>query len=175
MIYNLNVSATILNKTSNEAIGASLFVPSSTARDLYEVLFDVRSFPGWAHGVRRVEVLARAGEPGMVSEWEISVLGVKRKVLSVLEEAEPPAFLRWTYDGLVRGWGQCAIKDWGDGTLAEFQTELHPAEPILQKLMRMPAAKSAATGHLKRSLARLGRIVSGDSGRVRIAPLKGMG
>ena len=162
------------NKTSSEIIGASLFVPSP-ARDLYEVLFDVQRFPSWALGVRRVEILTRAGEPGMVSEWEVSVFGMKRKIFSVLEEAESPAFLRWTYDGLVRGWGQCTIKDRGDGALAEFRTELHPTEPVLQKLMRMPAVKSAAPGHLKRCLARLGRAVSADGARVRVGPPEGLG
>jgi len=173
-MYNLNVNATILNKTRSEVIGASLFVPSPV-RDLYQVLFDVQSFPSWAPGVRCVEVIEGAGEPGMVSEWEVSVFGMKRKILSVLEEAESPAFLRWTYDGLVRGWGQCAMKDWGDGALAEFRTELHSAEPILEKLIRMSAAKGAASSHLKRCLARLGRVVSGDDPRIRVGPPKGLG
>lgn len=164
------MSVTIPNKTSNGVLGASLFVPSTRAWNLYEAVLDVRNFPRWAPGVRRVEVLARPGEPGMVSEWEISVLGMKWKILSVLEEAESPALLRWTYDGLVRGWSQCAIQDWGDGALAEFQTELHPAEPMLKKLMQMPAAKSAAYSHLKRCLDRLGRLVSGDGTRIRVGP-----
>ena len=170
-MYNLNMSATILNKTSNEILGASLFVPAP-ARDLYEAVLDVRNFPRWAPGVRCVEVLEGAGEPGMVSEWEVSVLGIKRKVLSVLEEAEPPALLRWTYDGLVRGWGQCVIRDWGDGALAEFRTELHPTEPILEKLIRMPASKGAASGQLKRCLTRLGQAVSGNRARIRVGPLQ---
>lgn len=169
------MSAAIPDDASNEVIRASLFVPSSTARDLYEAVLDVRSFPRWAPGVRNVEVLTRAGQPGMVSEWEVSVFGIKRKILSVLKEAESPALLRWTYDGSLRGWGQCAIEDRGEGTLAEFRTELHPAEPILEKLMRMPAAKSAATSHLKRCLARLGGIVSGDGARILVRPPAGLG
>jgi ribosome-associated toxin RatA of RatAB toxin-antitoxin module len=163
------------NDTSNGVIRASLFVPSSTARNLYEVVLDVRSFPRWAPGIRRVEVLTKVGEPGMVSEWEVCVLGMKRKVLSVLKEADPPALLRWSYEGLVRGWGQCSIADCGDGALAEFQTEMHSTEPILEKLMLMHAAKSAATSHLKRCLTRLGRTVSGDSARIQVGPPAGLG
>ena len=155
-------------------LGASVFVPVSPER-LYETVLDVRSFPRWAPGIRHVEVLEGAGGPGMVSEWEISFFGLKRKILSVLEEAESPELLHWTYDGLVRGWGQCAIKDWGDGALAEFRTELQPVEPILEKLMRMPAVKSAVSSHLKRSLAQLGRVVSGDSARVRVGPPEMLG
>jgi hypothetical protein len=173
-MYNLNVSVTMLNKTSNEAVGASLFVPAP-ARDLYDVLLDVRNFPSWAPGVWHVEIVEGPIGPGMVSEWEIAVLGLRRKILSVLEEAEPPALLRWTYDGLVCGWGRCAIKDWGDGALAEFRTELHPAEPILKKLMRMPAGKRAACSHLKRSLTRLGQLVSGSDARVRVGPPERLG
>jgi ribosome-associated toxin RatA of RatAB toxin-antitoxin module len=157
---------------ASRRLGASVFVPVPPER-LYETVLDVRSFPRWAPGVRRVEVLEGAGELGMVSEWEVSVLGLKRKVLSVLEEAEPPELLRWTYEGLIRGWGQCVIRDRGDGTLAEFQTELRASEPILERLMRTPLASGAASsGHLKHCLARLGRVVSEDGAGVRVGPLE---
>ena len=146
----------------------------SPAHDLYEVMLDVRNFPTWAPGVRHVEVLEGYGEPGMVSEWEICILGLKRKVLSVLEEAESPALLRWTYDGLVGGWGQCVIRQQGDSALAVFQTELWATEPHLRKLMRMWPAREAASTHLKRCLAQLGRMVSGESSRVRVGPADGI-
>jgi ribosome-associated toxin RatA of RatAB toxin-antitoxin module len=87
-------------------------VPSPT-HDLYDVVLDVRNSPAWAPGVRRVEVLEGYGEPGMLSEWEICFLGLRRKFLSVLQEAESPALLRWTYHGLVGGWGQCVHKTTG--------------------------------------------------------------
>jgi ribosome-associated toxin RatA of RatAB toxin-antitoxin module len=83
----------VSDKATNGVIGASLWVPSS-ATDLYEVVLDVHSFPRWAPGVRRVEVLEGYGEPGMLSEWEICCLGMRRKFLSVLEEARSPALLR---------------------------------------------------------------------------------
>ncbi len=163
-----------MNATSNKSngiIGTSLFVPSATAGDLYEALLDVRSFPRWAPGVRRVEILARVGEPGMVSEWEVSIFGLKRKISSVLEEAEPPTLLCWTYEGRIRGWGRCVIKDRADGALAEFETRLYPTEPILKKLMLMPAARSVTSIHLKRCLVRLGQVVSGDNAPIRVGPL----
>ena len=162
-----------LRETVNQGLGASVFVPVPPER-LYETVLDVRSFPRWAPGVRRVEVLEGAGKPGMVSEWEISFLGFKRKILSVLEEAESPALLRWTYEGLVCGWGECYIKDWGDGALAGFRTELCLAESTLERLMRAPAVRDAATCHLKRCLARFGQVVSGDGGGVRVGPLEGV-
>jgi len=125
--------------------------------------------------VQRVEVLEGYGEPGMVSEWEICFLGLKRRFLSVLEEAEPPALLRWAYDGLVSGWGQCVIEQQGESAHAVFQTELWTTEPCLKKLMRMPPAREAASTHLKRCLAQLGRMVSGDGSRVRVGPAEGIG
>jgi len=167
------MAATILNERSTGIIGASLFAPSSTAWDLYEVVLDVRNFPRWAPGVRRVEVVEGSPGPGMISEWEISFLGLKRKISSVLEEAEPPALLSWTYEGLVRGWGRCIIKEQGDGALAEFHTELRPAEPLLEKLMSTPYARNAASSHLKRCLARLGGVVCGEDAPVRVGPLEG--
>ncbi len=165
------MSVTKLNKLGTGIIGASLFVPSSTAQDLYETVLDVQNFPKWAPGVRRVEVVEGAGEPGMVSEWQVSLLGLKRKISSVLEESESPALLRWTYEGPVCGWGQCNVRDWGDGALAEFRTELFLKEPVLQRLMRTPPVGNAATGHLKRYLTRLGLVISGNSARVRVGPL----
>ena len=164
----------MLSKTTNAVMGASLLVPSP-AHDLYEVMLDVRNFPRWAPGVRRVEVLEGYGEAGMISEWEICFLGLKREFLSVLEEAQSPALLRWTYDGLVEGWGQCVIRQQGDSALAVFQTELWATEPSLKKLMRMWPVREAASTHLKRCLAQVGRMVSGDSGRVRVGPAEGIG
>ena len=63
------------NETSSDVVAASLFVPVPP-RELYEVVLDVRNFPSWAPGVRRVEVLKGPVGPGMVSEWEIHVLDV---------------------------------------------------------------------------------------------------
>ena len=131
----------------------------------------MRSFPGWAPGVRRVEVIDGPLGPGMVSEWEVSVLGLRRRISSTLVEAEAPRLLRWTYEGPVRGWGECAIKDRGEGALAEFKTELRPAEPVLEKLTSSLPARNVAHNHLKRCLTRLGRVVSENGGGVRVGPL----
>ena len=170
-MYNLNVSATILNRTRSKVIGASLFVPAVRARDLYEAVLDVRDFPSWARGVRRVEIVEGPVGQGMVSEWEISFLGARRKVSSLLVEADEPRFLRWTYEGSISGYGECAIEDLSYGALAEFRTELRPAELALKKLMQSSPVRSAAYGHLKCCLARLGRAVSGDVEGVRAGPL----
>jgi hypothetical protein len=164
----------VFSNTTNAVIGASLLVPSP-AHDLYDVVLDVRNFPTWAPGVRRVEVLEGYGQPGMLSEWEIYFLGLRRKFLSVLQEAESPALLRWTYDGLVGGWGQCVIRQHGVSALAVFETELWATEPHLKKLMRMWPAREATSTHLKRCLAQLGRMVSGDSSQVRVGSVEGIG
>jgi hypothetical protein len=169
--YNRGVEAVRKTETVSRRLGASVFVPVPPEK-LYETVLDVRNFPRWAAGVRRVEVVQGPLGPGMVSEWDISFLGLRRRISSILEEAESPALLRWTYDGLVRGWGQCAIRDWSDGALAEFGTELWSVEPSLQKLMLTSLARNAASSQLKRCLARLGRLVSGDSARVRVGPPK---
>jgi ribosome-associated toxin RatA of RatAB toxin-antitoxin module len=164
------VSATILNKARDEIIGASLFV-SVPARELYEMVLDVRGFPGWAPGVRRVEVVEGPLGPGMVSEWEVSVLGLRRRISSTLLMAEAPRLLRWTYEGPVQGWGECTIRDRGGGTLAEFKTELRPTEPLLEKLTGSLPARTAAHNHLKRCLVRLGQLASENDGEVRVGPL----
>lgn len=167
---NVAIPNKMISASSERVIGARVFAPVPP-HELFEVVRDVRSFPEWAAGVRRVEVLERPGEQGMVSEWEVSFLGIRKKVSSVLEEIEHFQYLRWSYDGPVTGWGECAIGEWADGTLAEFRTGLAPAEPRLEGLMRSPLAKGAASDQLRRSLARLGRRVSGDGGRVRVGPL----
>ncbi|QIN77550.1 hypothetical protein GBA65_02425 [Rubrobacter marinus] len=160
--------------TSNkqgEVLGASLFAPVRPGA-LYEALLDVRGFPGWAPGVKRVEILEGAGSRGMVSEWEVSLLGARRKVLSVLEEAEPHGLLRWTYEGPISGYGECVIRDRGDGVLAEFRTQLRPEDVLLRSIMRSSPARGAARVELKRCLARLGQKVCGG-GEVRVGPLAG--
>jgi hypothetical protein len=163
----------IPNKTLSEApgvaVGASVFAPVRPER-LYEAVLDVRGFPEWAPGVRRVEVVRGLGGPGMLSEWEVSFLGVGCRVWSLLEGAERPGLLRWTYEGPVEGWGECVIRDRGDGTLAAFRTSLVPVDPLLGRLMQTAAARGAASGHLRRSLARLGDLVAGGSDRVRVGP-----
>lgn len=153
-------------------IGASVFA-SVPAESFYEAVSDVRGFPRWAPGVRRVEVVRGLGEPGMLSEWEISLLGLRTKVSSVLEAAEPPTFLRWTYGGPVAGWGECEIESSGGWTLAEFRTELSPQDGLLRRLLNNDSVREAAHGHLRRTLARLGKTVTSDGGRFVVGPLGG--
>lgn len=160
------------NKMQATALSAAVFAPVAP-EDFYRAVLDVRGFPAWAPGVRRVEVLSGEGEPGMVSEWEVSFLGFSRRVPSVLEEAEAPFRLRWTYGGPVEGWGECTVERVGGGAVASFGTALAPAKPLLASLMRGAVAKGAARTHLKRSLGRLGRLVAGDDARVLVGPVAG--
>ncbi len=157
------------DNTREAEIGASLFAPVPAQR-LYAAVLDVRNFPAWAPGVRRVEVLANGGRRGMTSEWEVSFLGLRREVFSVLEEADEPGFLRWTYEGPVTGWGECSIRDEGYGAIADFWTFLRPTDPFLGGLFRSAPVRDAVRGHLKRSLARLGRLAAGEDARVLVGP-----
>jgi hypothetical protein len=75
----------------------------------------------------------------------------------------------------VSGWGQCVIGQHGESALAVFQTELWATEPHLKKLMRMWPAREAASTHLKRCLAQLGRMVSGDGSQVRVGSAEAIG
>jgi hypothetical protein len=151
-------------------VGASVFAPVAP-EDFYRAVLDVRGFPAWAPGVRRVEVLSGEGGAGMLSEWEVSFLGFRKRVPSVLEEAEAPHRLRWTYGGPVEGWGECHIEPVGAGAVAVFSTQLAPADPLLVRLARSTPAKDAVQSHLKRSLAHLGRLVAGDNARVLVGPV----
>ncbi len=154
------------------SVAAAVFAPVAP-EEFYGAVLDVRGFPAWAPGVRRVEVLSGEGGAGMLSEWEVSFLGLKTRVFSVLEETEAPSRLRWTYDGPVEGWGECSIDSVGDGALASFETALAPTDPLLAHLARGSSATNAARGQLKRALSRLGRLVSGDDARVRVGPVNG--
>lgn len=160
-------------ETHERVIGASVFT-LATPDAFYEAVRDVRSFPDWAPGVRRVEVLAGSGGPGMLSEWEVSFLGLRKKVRSVLEEAGRPGFLRWSYDGPVEGWGECAIRERGVGTLAEFRTGIVPADQRLVSLMGSSMARGAASSQLRRALQRLGHLVAPDGGQVIVGPPMGL-
>ena len=165
------MNSAVENKPEGLSLGASVFVPVPAAR-LYEVLLDVGSFPRWAPAVRRVEVLEGGPGPGMVSEWELSVLGMRKRVLSVLETADFPGRLRWSYKGPVQGWGACVLRERSNGTVADFSTQLRVAEPVLESLVSKLPVRGMATSQLKRSLIGLGRMVSGerDADRVIVGP-----
>ncbi|MGF1470833.1 MAG: SRPBCC family protein [Rubrobacteraceae bacterium] len=154
-------------------VGASVFVPAPATR-LYETLLDVRNFPAWTPAVRRVNVVEGPPGPGMVSEWEVSLLGIRKRILSVLEIAENSGLLRWSYEGPVDGWGACELYPREDGTLARFATELRVAEPVLGRLLQRLPVHSLATSQLKRSLLGLGRMVCGEEarGRILVGPLE---
>jgi hypothetical protein len=159
------------NKMQGIVIAARVFTSAPTGR-LYEAVRDVRGFPRWAPGVRRVEVIRGLGEQGMLSEWEVSFLGLRKKIWSVLEEAVPQTFLHWSYDGPIRGWGECKLRSSGGGwTLAEFRTELELKDAWLRSLVHSASVKEATQGHLRRSLVRLGGLISGDGGRFVVGPL----
>jgi len=158
------------NKIRGIEVGASVFAPVAP-EDFFRALLDVRGFSGWAPGVRRVEVLSGEGGAGMVSQWEVSFLGVGTKIPSVLLEAEAPRRLRWAYGGPVEGWGTCSMERSGDGTLAVFRTQLAPTDALLARVVRSGTAENVARGHLKRSLARLGRLVAGEGARVLVGPV----
>ncbi len=95
----------------------------------------------------------------MVSEWEVSALGIKKRVQSVLEVAEDDEFLRWSYAGFVQGWGECRLWERGDGTLARFATSIYVAEPMLRRLACRSSVRSLANSQLRRSLAGLGKFI----------------
>jgi polyketide cyclase/dehydrase/lipid transport protein len=157
------------SKTSETELAAVL--APVAPKDFYEAVLDVRGFPAWAPGVRRVGVLSGEGGAGMLSEWEVSFLGFGKTVRNVLEEAENPSRLHWTYGGPVEGWGGCSIERVGECTLASFRTALAPTDPLLASLARSAAARGAVRTHLKRSLSRLGRLVAGDDTRVLVGPV----
>ena len=164
------MNVTMFNNTGQMELGAAVFAPVAP-EDFYAAVLDVRGFPAWAPGVRRVGVLSGEGGAGMLSEWEVSFLGFTKKVRSVLLVAESPSRLRWSYGGPVEGWGGCSIERVGEGTLASFRTALAPADPLLASLARAAAARGAARTHLRRSLSRLGRLVAGDDARVLVGPV----
>ncbi len=164
------MAVSIPNKMAGMEIGASVFAPVSP-EDFYRAVLDVRGFPAWAPGVRRVEVLSGEGGAGMLSEWEISVLGIRTSILSTLEDASTLSVLRWTYSGPVSGRGECSVERFGDGALAEFRTALTPTDPFLARLARARTIADTAGTHLKRSLLRLGRLVAGDEARVLVGPV----
>ena len=158
------------NKMQGAVIGASVFT-SVPAQRLYEAVRDVRGFPRWAPGVRHVEVIRGLGEQGMLSEWEVSLLGLRKKIWSVLEEAVPQTFLRWSYDGPITGWGECELRSSSGGwTLAGFRTELELQDAWLRSLVHSAPVREAAQGHLRRSLARLGGLVTDDGDRFVVGP-----
>jgi ribosome-associated toxin RatA of RatAB toxin-antitoxin module len=141
-------------------IGASVVVPAPPEM-VYANVLKVENFPAWAAGVRNVEVLRQSDpphSPGMVSEWEVSLLSVRRRVVSVLDESEAPNHLRWSYISMIHGWGECWISTSAGATLVEFATEFHVREPHLDRLLHSSFSEGVVRHYLRRSLLKLGEI-----------------
>lgn len=151
--------------------GASLFAPVS-AEEVFEVVRDVRGFPVWAPGVRRVEVFGDELESGTVSEWEVSVLGITKTVSSVLEVCDAPGLLRWEYTSPLRGWGRCAVRPGAGGTVAEFSTEILVEDPRLRRLARRLPVYGIAGSYMRRALQGLGQTVCGEDATFFVGPLE---
>jgi hypothetical protein len=108
----------------------------------------------------------------MVSRWHVAVLGMRRRVVSELREAEACSHLRWTYDdGPVLGWGECEVKPLPGGVRADFRADLRAADPLLGRLMRAPAVRRTAASHMRSALKELGRLVAGRDAGVLVGPL----
>lgn len=163
---------------SRQWIGATLSVPAAP-EVVYASVLAVERFPNWAAGVRRVEVVRQSEPPhapGMVSEWEVSVMNVRRRILSVLETADPPRHLRWSYTAVLHGWGECRLHPRPPGTLVEFATEFHLRERSMDRLLHSAFAENIARHYLRRSLLKLGELSlppGADPGGVRVGSLTG--
>jgi hypothetical protein len=73
------------SKTGQMEFSAAVFAPVKP-EDFYEAVLDVRGFPApaWTPGVRRFGALSGEGGAGTLSEWEVSFLGFRKTVSSVL-------------------------------------------------------------------------------------------
>ena len=90
---------------------ASYLVSGSSRERIFAALLDVRRFPEWALGLRRVRVLANVkGEtetsevrPGAALEFTLSAAGLTHRVVGTITEVVAPHRLEWRYAEGARG------------------------------------------------------------------------
>ena len=86
-------------------MAAAVFAPVAP-EDSYEAVIDVRGFPAWEPGVRRVEVLSGEGGPGCSPSGRSRSSVSARGSSACWRRRSSRPGCAGTYDGPVEGWGE---------------------------------------------------------------------
>jgi uncharacterized protein YndB with AHSA1/START domain len=146
---------------------ASYLVSCSSQERIFAALLDVRRFPEWALGLRRVRVLSSgrvAGmsevRPGVGLEFTLSAAGLTHRVVGTVTVVEPPQRLEWRYTEGAMGSGGWLLEDAGPGTVRLTLSTDYTVKPAwLDRIAHRPFFRGLTEDLLRRSIRRFERCL----------------
>jgi uncharacterized protein YndB with AHSA1/START domain len=146
---------------------ASYLVSGSSRERIFAALLDVRRFPEWALGLRRVRVLntergAETSEvrPGVALEFTLSAAGLTHRVVGTVTAVEPPQRLEWRYTEGAAGSGGWLLEDAGPGTVRLTLSTDYTVKPAwLDRIAHRPFFRRLTEDLLGRSIRRFERCL----------------
>ena len=145
---------------------ASYLVSGSPQERIFAALLDVRRFPEWALGLRRVRVLVDATSgaetsdvrPGVALEFTLSAAGLTHRVVGTVTAVEPPYRLEWRYAEGATGSGGWLLEDAGPGTVRLTLATDYTVKPAwLDGIAHRPFFRGLTEDLLGRSIRRFER------------------
>ena len=146
---------------------ASYLVSGSSQERIFAALLDVRRFPEWALGLRRVRVLNTKGvaetsevRPGVGLEFTLSAAGLTHRVVGTVTVVEPPQRLEWRYTEGAAGSGGWLLEDAGPGTVRLTLSTDYTVKPAwLDRIAHRPFFRGLTEDLLGRSIRRFERCL----------------
>ena len=145
---------------------ASYLVAGSPRGRIFAALLDVRRFPEWAVGLRRVRALDAAGKqaaevrPGVALEFTLSAAGLTHRVVGTVTAVEPPQRLEWRYIEGAVGSGGWLLEDAGPGTVRLTLSTDYTVKPAwLDRIAHRPFFRGLTEELLGRSIRRFERYL----------------
>ena len=146
---------------------ASYHVTGTSRESIFAALLDVRRFPEWARGLRRVRVLnaervAETSEvrPGVALEFTLSAAGLTHRVVGTVTAVEPPQRLEWRYTEGAVGSGGWLLEDAGPGTVRLTLSTDYTVKPAwLDRIAHRPFFRGLTEELLGHSIRRFERYL----------------
>jgi uncharacterized protein YndB with AHSA1/START domain len=146
---------------------AGYLVYGSSRERIFTALLDVRQFPEWARGLRRVRVLNTVGaaetsevRPGAALEFTLSAAGLTHRVVGTVTVVEPPHRLEWRYTEGATGSGGWLLEDVGPDTVRLMLSTDYAVKPAwLDRIAHRPFFRELTEDLLRRSLRRFERYL----------------
>ena len=147
---------------------ASYLVSGLSRERIFAALLDVRRFPEWALGLRRVRVLADvSGEtetsevrPGAALEFTLSAAGLTHRVVGTITAVEAPHRLEWRYAEGATGSGGWLLEEAGPSTVRlTLSTDYRIKPAWLDGIAHRPFFRGLTEDLLKHSVRRFERYL----------------
>ena len=145
---------------------ASYLVSGPSQERIFAALLNVRRFPEWALGLRRVRLLEAVTSetetsevrPGAALEFTLSAAGLTHRVVGTVTTVESPHRLEWRYAEGATGSGGWFLEDAGqDKVRLTLSTDYRIKPAWLDRIAHRPFFRGLVEDLLRRSIHRFER------------------